>query len=74
VGIVANSSAGANSYYSFGFSLDANGPKGSITLFLNKLLAMDRLITIDGFSLAQASSDTQRLTIKGKLYFQKTAL
>lgn len=74
VDIIETSPTGTSSYNSFAFSLDINGPKGSITLFLNKLLSMDRLVTIDGFSLAQASqvSDVQRLTVKGKLYFQKT--
>lgn len=75
VAIINNASQLTQNNSSIAFSLDANGSKGSITLFLNKILFMDRLVSIDGFSLAQASqtNDNQRLTIKGSIYFKKTS-
>lgn len=60
-------------YSSFAFSLDVTGLQGGLSSFLDKILNMDRLITVDGFSFAKASAtdNTLRLNIKGKLYFKK---
>lgn len=59
-------------YYSYTFSLSGQGTFDDVSQFINLLTNMERIISIDVFSISKASSDQlSRITLQATAYFKQ---
>lgn len=70
---VPNSSVNTKKYYSFSFSISAGGSYGDISKFINSMVKMQRIVSINVLSLSRNSGEgpSTQLNFKGTAYFKQ---
>lgn len=70
---VPNSSVDTKKYYAFSFSIVANGSYDSISKFIDSMVKMQRIISINTLSLSKNTGEgpSTQLNFKGTAYFKQ---
>lgn len=70
---IPNSSANTKKYYAFSFSMSANGSYESISKFVDSMIKMQRIVSINILSLSRNSGEgpSTQLNFKGTAYFKQ---
>ncbi len=70
---IPNSSVNTKKYYAFSFSISANGSYESISKFIDSMIKMQRIVSINILSLSRNSGEgpSTQLNFKGTAYFKQ---
>lgn len=70
---IPNSSVNTKEYYAFSFSISANGSYESISKFIDSMIKMQRIVSINILSLSRNSGEgpPTQLNFKGTAYFKQ---
>lgn len=69
---IPNSSVNTKKYYAFSFSMSANGSYESISKFIDSMIKMQRIVSINVLSLSRNTGEgpSTQLNFKGTAYFK----
>jgi Tfp pilus assembly protein PilO len=70
---IPNSSVDTKKYYAFYFSISANGPYDNLSKFVNSVIKMQRIVSINILSLSRNTGEgpPTQLNFKGTAYFKQ---